>query len=299
MRHAATPGARGLRALAIALTLVALGSALPAAAQEGAEEEEEDGGRLSGAIALDLTNAYFFRGILNEREGVIFQPIGELYYSLISYDDGLIRDVSIGGGVWASIHSEETLAEHGPHSVYEVDWYPLISMELAGGVSVTTYYYYYTSPNGAFDRADELDVEIAWDDSEVLGRWALQPWANLAVETQNTAFGDEEGMGLQLGVEPTLYTFEDEDYPVSFTLPLELGLGIEDYYEDESGGENFFGYFQYGLAMSVPLAFMPEGFGDWDFHAKASFISLSNTLTEANRGRSFYPIGVVGVGVEF
>jgi hypothetical protein len=296
MRHRSSAASRGLRAGQVALILFALAAAVPAAAQE---EEEEDSGRLSGSIALDLSNAYFFRGILNEREGVIFQPTGELTYSLISYDDGLIRDVSVGGGVWASIHSEETLAEHGPHSVYEVDWYPLLSMELAGGVSVSAIYYYYTFPNGAFDRADELNVELAWDDSEVLGRWALQPWVNLAVETQNTSFGDEEGMGLQLGVEPTLHTFEHDRYPVTVTVPLELGLGIEDYYEDESGGENLFGYFQYGLAASVPLAFMPEGFGEWDLHAKASFLSLSRTLADANRGRSFYPVGVIGVGVEF
>ena len=201
MRHASL----GFRTLILAAS-VALAAA-PVLADEAAPEAEAEEGplsRFSGSIQADFTNVYFFRGILQERNGLVAQPWGELYYALYQSETGFIRDFSIGGGVWASFHTEETLAEHGPHSLYEVDWYPALYLELQGGLSLSAIYYFYTSPNGAFSTADELNLKMAWDDSETFGRFALQPWINLAIETENTAFGDEEGIGVQMGIAPTL-----------------------------------------------------------------------------------------------
>ncbi len=68
MRHA-TP------LFAVLLAALAFSSATPVCA--------DDESRLSGILQLDLTNAYFFRGILNERDGLIAQPWAELYVSLM------------------------------------------------------------------------------------------------------------------------------------------------------------------------------------------------------------------------
>jgi hypothetical protein len=287
---------------------IVLAAAAPAAAEEEAAAEpvaeaaaEPEGpfSRLSGSAQVDFTNAYYFRGILQERNGLVAQPWGELYYSLYASETGFIRDFSIGGGVWASFHTEETLAEHGPHSLYEVDWYPVLSVEFPNGVSLTTIYYFYTSPNGAFQRVDELNLKLAWDDSETFGRFALQPWINLAIETHRTSFGDDEGAGLQLGIAPTLYEFAHDSYPVTFTVPIEAGFAIDDYYEREDGSENHFGYLSFGLSASVPLAFMPESAGAWTFTLTGKGLYFSNTLAEVNLGRSLYPVFTASLGVEF
>src|SRR5262245_41226402 len=126
------------------LAALALGCAGPALADDEestgtaapgarAEKSGEPGGllvgRRTGSVQWDSTNAYFFRGILQERRGYIAEPWGELYYSLYSSEDGFIRDFSIGSGVWASFHTKETLAEHGPRSLYETDWYPVVYLE--------------------------------------------------------------------------------------------------------------------------------------------------------------------------
>jgi len=70
MRHATS-------LFAVLLAALALSPVAPARA--------DDESRLSGILQLDLTNAYFFRGILNERDGLIAQPWAELYVSLIGY----------------------------------------------------------------------------------------------------------------------------------------------------------------------------------------------------------------------
>lgn len=281
--------------------------AAPALADEAVETTaapaEEDGGllsRFSAAIQADFTNVYFFRGILQERDGFIAEPWGELYFNAYSSETGFLRDVTLGAGVWASFHTEETGASNGPHSLYETDWYPLISLGFAHNLTLTTVYYFYTSPNGAFATAQELNFKLAWDDSETFGRWAMAPYVNFAIETHNTAFGPDEGAGVQMGIGPTLFTlFEGSDMPVTFSAPIELGLAIDDYYEEEDGDENTFGYLNFGLTAAVPLAFMPEGAGDWSFKLTGKGWYLSNTLAEANRGRSLYPQFIASVGVEF
>jgi hypothetical protein len=275
------------------LALLSLGLA----AQAGAEDVPFMD-RVSGIVQLDVTNAYYFRGILQEREGVQIEPWTEVYFNLFSSEDGPIRDVTFGGGAWLSFQSERTLATEDPQWLYEADYYPLLTIGFAGGVSLTTVYYWYASPNGAWDETvQELNFKLAWDDSEALGRWSMKPWVNLAIETHSTSFGPNEGQGVQLGIGPTLYAAEDESF--TLTAPCELGLAIDDYYENAGGGENTFGYGSVGLLASMPLSFVPEGAGAWTFSLGADYLFFSSTLEDANRGRSTYPVGTASLAVAF
>jgi len=288
-----------LFAAALAWLAGAAGAEEPADDAAAEAAAEEDGSRISGILQIDFTNAYFFRGIMNERDGFIGQPWGELYFNLFSADEGLVRDVTIGGGVWNSWHSEKTGRDHGPGPLYETDWYPLFSVGFENDITFTLIYYFYSSPNGAFDTVEELNLKLEWDDSEVLGRFALAPWVNLAMETHLTSFGDDKGEGVQLGIEPTLFELESDEYPLSFSLPAELGLTIDDYYEDANGSENTFGYASLGLMASLPITAIPENFGSWSVSAGGKIFFLSETLQDVNRGDHVYPVVTASLGVEF
>lgn len=282
------------RPLVCCAPLLALLLALPASAQDAAD-------RFSGIFQLDTTNAYYFRGILQEREGIIFQPWAELYYSVYSSEDGLLRDVTVGAGWWNSFHSERTLARTGGGDRnqwwYEADFYPLVSLGFAEGVSLTGTYFFYTSPNDAFTTVQELALRLAWDDSEAFGDWAMQPWLNLLIETENSVFGPDQGVGLQLGIGPTLYAAEDGSF--SLTLPVEVGLSPDDYYEASDGENHFFGYANAGLLASIPLGFVPESAGSWTMNLGAKLYAFGHILEAANRGRGLYPVGTFSIAVEF
>ena len=224
------------------LLALALFAALVAPRAGLAEES-----RFSATAQIDLSNAYIFRGIMQEKQGLIAQPWGEVYASLYSSESGFLRDVSVGFGVWMSIHSKETLAANQPSSVYETDYYPLVSVDFAGGVNLLTVYYFYDSPNGAWDEAvQELNFKLSWDDSELT---RLSPWVNVAVETYSTSLGSRSGSGVQLGIAPTL--FEGDDFSIS--AGAEVGLTIDDYYEGVDANEDTFGYANVGLGASLPI----------------------------------------------
>ena len=171
--------------------------------------------RLSGTVQADFTNAYFFRGIRQERDGFIFEPWGELYYNLLqSPTTAPIRDITIGAGVWNSFHTEETGHAAITQEPVRDGLVPdRLGRTPARNLTLTTIYYFYTSPNDAFRTVQELNFKLAWDDSEALGKFALAPWINLAVETHKTSFGPNKGEGLQMGVAPTLYTIPLERLP--------------------------------------------------------------------------------------
>lgn len=216
--------------------------ALLAAAGSATAQES----RFSGVAQLDLTNAYIFRGIMQEKKGLIAQPWGEVYANLYSSEEGFLRDVTAGLGVWLSIHSNETLAASNPTSVYEADYYPLVSIDFAGGFNLLTIYYFYDSPNEAWDDAvQELNFKLSWDDSEWIG---LSPWLNVAIETYSTSFGSRSGTGAQFGIAPTFY----ESDAFSLNGSAEVGLTIDDYYEG-IGDEDTFGYANLGVGVGVPI----------------------------------------------
>jgi hypothetical protein len=264
-----------------ALALVTGFALAPVAA--AAQEES----RFSGIAQLDLTNAYYFRGILNENDGLIAQPWGELYYNLYSSEDGLIRDVTAGVGVWLSIHSEETGAVNDPHSLYEADYYPLVSMDLAGGFNLLTIYYFYDSPNEAWDEAvQELNFKLSYDDSEGLG---LAPWVNFAIETHSTSLGSSSGSGVQFGIAPTFY----EGDLFSLGASAEVGLAIDDYYEDVDSNENTFGYANVGLGIGIPIT------DTWSAAGTFKYFFFGDDLEAVNEGDGDYPVGMVSLTAEF
>jgi hypothetical protein len=271
------------------------GIAGPAAADE---EEGPNRGRVSVSIGSDITSAYFFRGILNERDGFIWQPYGDLNVNLYS-GDGFIRSVDAAFGAWASFQSEKTLATHdGPSNLYEVDYYPYLTVGLPYGLETSLSYILYTSPNGAFSTVQQLDWGIGLDDSEWLGPFALNPAILFSFELENTSFGDDEGGYFEFSLEPGFAVDLSDDYALSFGVPLALGLSMYDYYETTSG-DHTFGFFSFGLNASIPLAFIPEDFGSWSTGVGINVLVLSDVLEDANEGDSPFPVGTWNVSMEY
>jgi hypothetical protein len=272
---------------------------------EKGEEEEPTGpnhGRFSFSLTSDFTTAYFFRGILQERNGFIWQPSAEINFNL--YDgDGALSSVDLGFGIWNSFQSAKTGATGGPTNLYETDYYPMLSLGWADDLVTTSVTYnIYTSPNGAFVTTQEVALGIELDDSELLGPFALGPNATFAFETENTSFGDgEDGyaeFGIEPGIELGLPMDDAGDYPLTASFPLALGISLYDYYNDGVDNETF-GFFSFGLAASVPLAFIPEDYGTWSVGAGINVLVLNDTLKAINSGDNPYPVGVASIAMEY
>lgn len=270
--------------------------------QDDEDASKPNKGRVSLVVASDFTTAYFFRGILQERNGFIWQPYAEVGINLYEGDeDAPIGSIDIGVGVWNSFHSNKTLASgSGPSNLYETDIYPSLTFGFANNLELALTYYVYTSPNGAFSTVQNFDAGLAYDDSELWGgNFSMGPSVTVSFETDNTNFGNDRGSWLGLNAAPSFVLGEEAEYPVTLALPLALGLSMSEYYEVEGEGDDTFGFFSFGLSASVPFAFIPPEYGSWSANAGINVYVLGDNLKEANLGDNPFPVGTGGIRMEY
>jgi hypothetical protein len=299
-------------AASLAAPLVALGQEAEDAdkkkSQEGVVSAEvkatEPSGPNTGKLAfsggVDFTTAYFFRGYNQEDQGLIAQPYANLYFKIVDTDSFKVTPYV---GTWNSIHSEDTLANAGggPDAWYESDFISGVDFS-SGAFTVGLVYTAYTYPGGAFETIQELGVKLAWDDSEFqkgkLG-FALKPYVAAYAETSD-GNGSEDWYG-ELGIAPGLYTFnKDGKYPVAISVPVTVGLGLKDYYFDNDGHEEFFGYAGAAVAASVPLPFIPSDFGSWSLTGSFQYLYLNaESLQTINHGEDYELIGKIGIAFAY
>ena len=258
-------------------------------------------GKVSFSTGLDFSHAYFFRGIIQETDGFIAQPYGEIAFELFEDTEGL-NTGSLALGFWNSLHSGPS-GSGGPSvnttAWYEMDFYAGLSLGLVGQWQGDVVYTQYMSPNDTFSTVKELALSLAFDDSERMGTLALAPYVMLAIETSGNAAGIESGAYVEFGVEPGLPL---EDSPVSLTFPVTLGLSFSDYYQTVVGmvAENdAFGYFDLGLIASVPLLGVNEGYGSWEISGGVHLLFLGDSLEALNAGDQFQAIGSFGVSIGY
>ena len=75
------------------------------------------------------------------------------------------------------------------------------------------------------------------------------------------------------GIAPNYTFFKGSRTPLTVSVPITFGLGNEFY-----GGETF-GYFSVGPQLSVPLDFVPEGFGKWTYSIGYKYYRLGDTTS--------------------
>lgn len=266
----------------------------PPAQAAPAESPATNRGRLSFTGGVDLLSSYMFRGIRQDDHGVIAWPAGEVGVVLFQ-GQGAVRSLGATIGLWNSLHSGPT-GNDGPTGKmwYESDFYSGFTLGLKGGARVGANYTAYVSPNNSFASVKEVGFTFAFDDSA--RPLPLNPYALIAVELDGQADGGQRsGTYLELGARPGVSLPTKR---VAISLPVKVGLSLKDYYEG-AGGSNTFGYVEVGAVATVPLRFVPPGFGVWSVRGGLSVLGLGTSLQALNSGRRGKVVGLFGAGLSY
>ena len=268
----------------------------PPPCEPPAETPGPNTGRPSFSVGVDFATAYVFRGIFQEDKGAVVWPAVDMGLTLAE-GEGAVKKVAVNLGLWNSLHTGPSGSDGPSDKVwYESDFYASLTFGLGGGVSVVPFYTAYTSPNGTFGTVTEFAVKVSVADAEALGRFALSPYALVAFELDGGADGGERsGRYLELGIAPGLPL---ADGKASLAFPVKLGLSLVDYYEGPSE-EDTFGYLDTGVTASVPLGFVPPGYGSWTLRGGVSLLTLGENPKALNRGDGTKVVGQFGVGLAY
>ena len=287
MVHSQGPVATGLGS-ALAFTMLGL---MPVMAQA-----QDAGRRVSGSVGSDASHAYFFRGILQEREGFIFQPYGEIGFTLYEGTEGLTA-VDFTVGMWNSWHSAATTADNPTQNVkmwYESDFYTGVTLGLDNFEASITYTSY-MSPNQSFGTVKELSLGLSMDDSAFFGAYSVAPHVLIAIELAGQADGGaSEGVYLEFGLEPGFEPVADR---VTLGFPITVGVSLSNYYENGDDMSDTFGYVDVGAVATMPLTALPESFGAWEVAGGVKFLALGDYLKTINGGDNYQPIGFFGFSI--
>ncbi len=252
---------------------------------------------LSLQLNLDFTNIYFYHGILQQDQDLIIQPVARLTFNVYKQDDFKVDAIL---ATWNSFGKNGgTQTSDLTKWWYECDLIAGVALT-KGPFSLTTTYTFLTSPSDAYQTVQELDFTLAWDDSELLGKFALHPYALLGLETGNAGADGPDlhsGIYLELGVAPG-FTLDLGQTPVAVSFPVSVGLSMSNYYENAAGEEDFFGFAQVGAKAAIPLPF-GDRVGKWTLNMGVAGIFLGDNTAALNRGRDASFIATMGLQVNF
>ncbi len=264
--------------------------------------DELEGVNYGVEVGVTLTTAYFFRGINQEDQGFIAQPYFEVGVPILVDDSRGFR-LEANVGQWNSFHDEHTGSSgQGPSSWYESDLYGGLTFT-TGNFAIEGLYTFYTSPNGAFETIQEVGATLKY--GLVLGEDPDDEDAGIALGFAGGAFfetsdnGGSEDAYLQLGVTTGVTLEVGDDLPLKLEFPVIVGLSLDDYYFDNDGDEEFFGYVSVAVAGELPLP-VPERYGDWSLTPGLEAIFLgAEGLETANNGDDIELIGSLNLNFAF
>jgi hypothetical protein len=216
--------------MAVAVVGVLAGTPAPAAAQDEMP--------VSISAGVDIPSLYYFRGFRQEFDPKLTMwPWIDVGASILEEGTGAVKSATLNVGLWNSVHTGSSGSDTaGQSAFYETDFYATLGLGFESFELGTTYTLY-ASPNDSFDRIHEIAIKGSVSHM-------LAPYGLIAFEFAE----DDPGTYLELGVGPSWPLGEEEGAP-TLTVPVKLGFGLKDYYDDGAA----FGFFSVGGTVDYPV----------------------------------------------
>lgn len=257
----------------------------------GSDNGKSDGagsGSLSGNLGLNVSSAYYNRGVLQNRHGLNFQPYANLNIRAFE-GDGPISRVDFHLGTWMNLTDANSRMRNG--KVWsEIDLSPGVSVKLGDFTVTETFQIAIFPDNNYVNNFRGLETRLAYDDRDLLGAFALHPtFTHLASLGGGAGFGMGAGGHFwHFGVNPGVSMG-----PAKISMPVGIGFGSGEFYRTANNG---YGFSSIGLATEVKLPFETEA-GRWTMNASLTYYDFSRGNTGNPSVRDV--VGRVGLGVAF
>jgi len=239
--------------------------------------------KVHALVAWEFANEYVTpRGMLVRDQGLTVQPLFLGFISLYS-GDSFIDRVTFIPGVWNDLGTH-SISVHAPYNSQpttpwtEVD--PIAGVEIGFAKHFTLDVTYTAFVEQILDigTSEHLDTKLGFDDSFLFKGFGFHPYVEYWQELDGKAtdadvpyavFGNKgPGPGssyyFQVGVDPS-YTFKSVG-GLKLEAPIDVLLPSNDFYGEYYSSASTVGLVAAGLKGTIPLNFMPAGYGHWSCH---------------------------------
>lgn len=223
---------------------------------------------ITGDIGFDVVSNYVTKGIVQNNQGFIIQPYADLHFRIYK-GAGALTSITADIGIWNSFNSHRGVAPAGNNTSnwYEFDFKTGLTFNF-NKLSLSPYFMTYESPASYFPNAYTAGINISYDDSDLLGAFALHPNAMVELELQGTT-GNAAPRGAsqyyQVGIAPA-HSWGD----LTLSLPVNVGFGSSGFYVNNRA----FGFVSVGLRADYALNFVPACLGKWTASTSFTYYHL-------------------------
>ena len=255
---------------------------------------------ITGDIGFDVVSNYVTKGIAQNNQGFIMQPYADLHFRIYK-GAGALTSVTADIGIWNSFHGHSSpnvggfftgVNRQSTANWYEFDFQTGLTFNF-NKLSLGGYFKTYESPSSAFQNAYTVGVNIAYDDTDALGAFALHPYALVELQLEGTTGNNfpiagntrvhGRGQYYEVGIAPG-HTWG----ALTLSLPLKGGFGSGGFYLRNRG----FGFVSVGVRADYALNFVPACLGKWSINSGFTYYRLGGNNTGPFATRS----GASGLG---
>jgi hypothetical protein len=264
----------------------------PQAAQSAPAQAAPAPSRIHELINLEFASEYLTpRGMLVHDQGLTFEP---LLLTLVNFyhGDSFINSVGAVGGCWNDF-STAPVSVHAPFGSKpktpwtEIDPIGGITLGFAKNFELDVTYTAFAEQILDIGVSQHLETKLTYDDSAYLKAFALHPtfiyWQELQgkatdADVPEAVFGPSAKSGshpapgssyyFDFGVAPS-YTFKDG---IKLEAPCRVLFPDERFYGNYYAPSSTVGLWEIGIKGTIPMNFMPAGYGHWSFHLGTKFV---------------------------
>jgi hypothetical protein len=252
--------------------------------------------RVDALFNLEFSDQYLTpRGMMVHNKGLALQPLLLGFVNLYK-GDSFINDVTFVPGVWNDFSSSQ-VSIHAPfgsepkNTWVEIDPIVGISTTFAKDFKLDVTYTAFAMQILDIGTSHHLEVKLAYDDTKYLKAFALHPYVSFWQELDNKAtdadvpmavFGPSATSGshpapgssfyFEAGVAPS-YTFASVG-GLKLETPVRALFPNERFYGEYWAKSSVVGLYEVGLKASLPMNFMPAGYGHWSCHAGFRYVNF-------------------------
>ena len=232
------------------------------------------------------------RGMIVHNDGLTFQWLALGLFNIYK-GDGFLNDFTLVGGVWNDF-SSDGVSVHAPfgskpktHWV-EIDPIAGVSFAFAKNFKLDVTYTAFNMQILDIGTSQHLETKVSYDDTSVLKAFALHPYFlywqeldNKATAAQVPYFVDPNGTNpgpppdesfyFEVGVTPG-YTLKNSGFKLE--APCRVLLPSSDFYGEYYDDASTVGLWEVGIKGTLPLKFVPPGYGFWSFHAGFRYMNF-------------------------
>ena len=289
--------------LALATTCLFAAASSPLLADDAAPPS-----RVHALVDIEGANEYLTpRGLIVVNQGLTLQPL-VLGFVNVYKSDSFLNDVTFVPGVWADTatvpngprpgfaYNEKLNPATGTYSIpdkgYLNELDPIFGLQTTFAKNFTLSWTYtaFISERGEYPTSQHLETKLVYNDSDYLKAFALHPTVIYWQELENKAtvrpvVGHGPSEYFDLGIAPS-YTF-DNLAKLKLEAPIRTLIPLDNRFYGRSG----IGLYELGLKGTVPMTFMPAGYGNWSFHLGFKYMRFLNAGLQAQNNSGFLAEG--------